>query len=70
MIVLNLKSLTAQNILTSRHDYHTYCYINVEVAGREGKMRTGEKAKNTTRGIVRIKIIKLRQKEKRGKARK
>jgi len=40
------------------------------VAGREGKMRTGEKAKNTTRGIVRIKIIKLRQKEKRGKARK
>jgi hypothetical protein len=33
-------------------------------------MRTGKEAKNTTRGIARIKLIKLRQKEKRGKARK
>jgi hypothetical protein len=33
-------------------------------------MRTGKEAKNATRGMVRIKIIKLRQKEKRGKARK
>jgi len=41
-----------------------------EVAGREGKMRTEKEAKNTTRGIVRIKIIKFLQKEKRGKARK
>ena len=33
-------------------------------------METGKETKNTTRGIVRIKIIDLRQKEKRGKARK
>lgn len=36
--------------------------MNVEVADREGKMRTGKEAKNTTtqkrRGLVRIKIKK------------
>jgi len=58
-----MKSLTAQNILTSRHNYHIYCYKNVEVAGREGKRRTGKESKKTItqnrRGIMRIKIIKL-----------
>jgi hypothetical protein len=42
--------------------------MNVEVAGREGKMRTGKEFKNTTtqkgRRIVRIKIKKLRRKKR------
>jgi len=68
VIVLSLKSLTTQNILTSRHNYHIYCYMNVELAGTEGKVRTGKGAKNIKtqkrRGIVRIKIIKLRRKKR------
>jgi hypothetical protein len=58
-----VKSLTAQNILTSRHNYHIYCYKNVEIAGREGKRSTGNESKNiitqNRRGKMRIKIIKL-----------